>query len=184
VDIEPVLVKGARKGSVGALLGGGIAALVLGPGAIWQGITNHVDPSHPVGTMHTNYLPPVGRVIIVIVGVVLSIFAALCLLVAAVQGTSRTKVMFSVGGLRIDDTHIDWHELSAVAVGTGENVSLLMSSSAAGFANRHRALEELSPNWYQVQLGRSAPLAMDLSAAVRKFRPEIFRGIVAKTGQP
>ncbi|WP_163571995.1 hypothetical protein [Fodinicola feengrottensis] len=95
MDIEPVVVKGARQGSVGALLGGALACLVLGPGAIWQAITNHVDPAHPIGTAHTNYLPPAGRVIMFIIGALLSLLALILLLAAAVQANQRSKVTFT-----------------------------------------------------------------------------------------
>ncbi|WP_344313513.1 hypothetical protein [Fodinicola feengrottensis] len=184
VDIEPVVVKGARQGSVGALLGGALACLVLGPGAIWQAITNHVDPAHPIGTAHTNYLPPAGRVIMFIIGALLSLLALILLLAAAVQANQRSKVTFTAGGVRFENSgttvQLGWKDVTAIEVGTGDDVALLISSP-----KKHQDLEELSPDWYRMKLGRGERLAADLGAGVRKFRPDLFRGVVQqKSGQP
>ncbi len=75
---------------------------------------------------------------------------------------------------------LGWKDVTAIEVGTGDDVALLISSP-----KKHQDLEELSPDWYRMKLGRGERLAADLGAGVRKFRPDLFRGVVQqKSGQP
>lgn len=166
------------------LLGGFVAAGILGPGALWQAVSNHILTTQKGSGDY--YLPLGLRVVLGVIGAGLTLMALLCGLMMLV-GAEKTTLTFSgeaLVGKAADSERISvpWDGITAVRLAPRHHkhrLELLIHDPdiVALYVDlaSMKARATAEGTWYELPYDLGKRAADQVGAALRELRPGLLR---------
>jgi hypothetical protein len=170
-----------RKG----LLGGFIAAGILGPAALWQAISNHILTTQKGSGAY--YLPLGLRILMGAIGAGLTLMALLCGLMMLVLGPEKTTLTFSADSLvgeaaDSDKISVPWDGITAIRLAHQQRENRLellihdpdIVALYVDLASM-RARTTAEGTWYELPYDLGKRATGQVSAALRELRPGLLQ---------